>query len=520
MQEVLDQILDYLRGIWRRRWVGLAVAWLIAIVGTVVAFRIPDRYEASARVYVDTQSILRPLLSGIALPPNFEQEVAILGRTLISRVNVEKILRKSDLDLVAKTAAERDELVQETLKQLKIARAGGDNLYTITFRYPDPKKSRDVVQAALSVFMEQSLGDKRQDAESARRFIDDQIRAYEEKLREAEARVQAFRLKYMGVLGGSSKDYLTRMSDVAEEIKAARMELRAAEQSRDSMRKQLEDMEKGAFAESAPDAASGIVTPELDARIDAQRRTLDELLRRYTDQHPDVVGTKRLLAQLEEERAKEIESRKKAAAASAGKGLAPTSNPVVHQLRIAQAELEGNVASLRAKLADAESRYAQLRANAELMPKIDTELAQLNRDYEIQKRQYENLVSRRESASLTGELEQVGVAEFRVIDPPRVTPTPVAPNRALLLLGVLAAALAGGVLTSFAVSQVLPTFHDGRLLREVTKRPLLGIVSLVPSPATMRQRRRAALLFYGALGSLLVSYAALLAFAFATNRVA
>jgi len=218
MQEVIEQVLDYARGIWRRRWVGLAVAWLVAIIGAAVVWRMPDRYEASARVFVDTQSVLRPLLTGLALAPNLDQEVAILSRTLISRVNVEKVLRKSDLDLAAKTSADRDELIQETMKRLKIARAGGDNLYTLSFQYPDPKKSRDVVQSALSVFMEQSLGDKRQDTESARRFLDEQIRAYEERLREAEGRLQAFRLKYMNVMGGSSKDYLSRMGEVAEEI--------------------------------------------------------------------------------------------------------------------------------------------------------------------------------------------------------------------------------------------------------------------------------------------------------------
>ena len=88
-----------MRGIWHRRWIGLAVAWLAAIIGIAVVYRIPERYEASARVYVDTESLLRPLLAGLAIQPNLDQQVSLMSRTLISRPNVEKLVRMADLDL-------------------------------------------------------------------------------------------------------------------------------------------------------------------------------------------------------------------------------------------------------------------------------------------------------------------------------------------------------------------------------------------------------------------------------------
>jgi uncharacterized protein involved in exopolysaccharide biosynthesis len=152
------------------------------------------------------------------------------------------------------------------------------------------------------------------------------------------------------------------------------------------------------------------------------------------------------------------------------------------------------------------------------MPRIDMELTQLDRDYGIQKRQYESLVSRRETASLTGKLEDAGVAEFRIIDPPRVTPNPVAPNRLLLLGVVVAASLFAGLATSWLVSQTRPTFRDGRTLREVAQRPLLGMISILPTHNWRVMRRRAALLFAGGLSGLLVSYGAAFAFFFLTTR--
>src|SRR5262245_35628563 len=86
---------------WHRRWVAICVAWLAAAIGVAVAMKIPDRYEASARLYVDTQSLLRPLMAGISIQPNLDQQVTLLSRTLISRPNIEKLVRMADLDLAS-----------------------------------------------------------------------------------------------------------------------------------------------------------------------------------------------------------------------------------------------------------------------------------------------------------------------------------------------------------------------------------------------------------------------------------
>ena len=513
MQELVEQLLALLRGMWQRRWIGLGVAWAIAIIGVVIVFRLPDKYEASARVYVDTQSLLQPLMAGMAVTPDAGQQVAILSRILLTRPNLEKIIRKSDLDTSAGKNA--TDLVDNTASSLTIARAGGDNVYTIAFRYPDSRKARDVVQAALSTFIEQSLGQTRIGTDSARKFLDDQIKDYEAKLRESEARTQAFRLKYMGLLGSSGRDYFSQMTAMNEQIKDTRVELSVAEQTRDSIRQQLEEQTKRG-PEASRSRAAAVATPELDARINDQKRQLDELLRKYTDQHPDVVSTKRLLTQLLDDRRRELAVRSKGAESEPDSPW--SGDPVAQQLKVALNDAEANLTAVRARLGEYESRHNQLRLSAETMPKIDMELTQLNRDYEIQKRQYESLVARRETASLTGKLEDAGVAEFRIIDPPRVTPTPVAPNRLLLVGGVIVVSLFAGLAASWVVSQVRPTFHEGRSLREVAQRPLIGMVSILPTHGLRRLRRRAALLFASGVGGLFASYGAALALVLLTTR--
>src|SRR6202521_4067672 len=239
------------------------------------------------------------------------------------------------------------------------------------------------------------------------------------------------------------------------------------------------------------------------------------MLRKYTDQHPDVVSTKRLLVQLLEDRKREIAARSRAAENDPG-NPSLSGDPVAQQLKVALNDAEANLTTVRARLGEYDARYNHLRASAETLPKIDMELTQLNRDYEMQKHQYDSLVMKRETATLTGKLEEAGVAEFRIIDPPRVTPNPVAPNRLLSLGGVVALSLVAGLAMSWLVSQVRPTFHDGRSLREIAQRPLLGMVSALPTHGLRVMRRRAALLFAGGLSGLLASYGAAFAFLFLT----
>src|SRR5438128_5386675 len=120
MHELLRKALDHLRGMWHRRWIGLAAAWVAAIVAVAIVYRIPEKYEASARVYVDTESLLRPLLAGLAIQPNVDQQVALMSRTLISRPNVEKLIRIADLDLNVTTEPARDGLIDSVMKSIHL----------------------------------------------------------------------------------------------------------------------------------------------------------------------------------------------------------------------------------------------------------------------------------------------------------------------------------------------------------------------------------------------------------------
>lgn len=505
MEEILHQVMTALRGIWRRRWIGIAVAWAVAIIGAVIVLRIPDRYEATARVYVDTQTVLKPLMSGLAVQPNIDEQIGMLARTLISRPNIEKIMRSADLDVTVTTPAERDRLIDSLLTRIRFTGSGRENIYSISFQDQQPQRGQRVVQDLLSLFVESGVGNKRRDAESARRFIDEQIRGYEKKLEEAENRVKEFKIANLGYTSGSAGgDYFARTSALQEEVSRARAELRAAEESREALKRELTGEEPVLLPDmglGAPGTAS-----EFDARIDLQRKALDELLRRYTDQHPDVVTTRRLIEQLEEQKKQDIEARRKAAAASPLKTSSST-NPVFQQIRVSLAEAEATVAALRARLSESEGRLGQLKAISGRAPQIEAEMAQLNRDYEILRKNYELLVARRESASMAEDVDSTArMADFRIIDPPRVSPKAVFPNRAALVPVVLLLALGAGLAAALAVSQLMPTFHDPRQLRGSTQRAVLGSISMQATLPVIRQRRLSRAAFGASLASLLAVY--------------
>jgi len=226
-------------------------------------------------------------------------------------------------------------------------------------------------------------------------------------------------------------------------------------------------------------------------------------MQRFTDRHPDVVSAKHLVAELEQQKKKEVEELRKAAMASPGGGLNTSTSLAYQELNRVLATSEVQVAALKARVAEYAARYNQARALVKTAPKIEAEAAQLNRDYAIHKKNYEDLVARRESASMSGDLDVAsGLADFRLVDPPRVSPKPVSPNRLLLLPLALVAAIGAGLFTAFAASQLWPVFHKATDLRAKIDLPLLGVVSKVLSDADKRRERVDWMRFAAASGSL------------------
>ncbi len=528
MDEILRTAVRYLRQMWAYRWIGLLVTWVIAIVGGVVVFKMPDKYEASARLFVDTQSLLRPLMSGLAIQPNLDQQVVMLSKTLISRPNMEKVIRMADLDIAAVDKKTKDELIEDLLKNVKLS-GGRDNLYTVAYANKDRGSAQKVVQSIVTLFVESGLGGKRQNVDSAKKFIEEQIKSYEAKLLESEQRLKEFRIRNLDRKGISAGSFFSQAEELQPKIRQAQLDLREAVNSRDAIKKQVE-LAASRNAGNAPAGTEDKVDipanfpTSVDGRLNELNNMLDALVQRFTEQHPDVKAIKARIAELEKVKSEEIREARLRAQGKASEG-APAAQRSIddilsQQLALALAEAEASVASMSARVSEYEERFKEVREAAKLAPEIDAEFAQLNRDYEIQRSNYNQLIERREAANMSEEMDASGVAEFRLIEPPRVGPRPSSPDRILLLPLVLLASLSGGLMATFLASQIRPVFHDGRALAEASGFPVLGTVSMLLDSNRRKYEWRRSAVFFGGVGTLVAAYGALIAFVALVSRTA
>lgn len=495
MHETLNYLLSELRSAWRFRWLALSAAWVACLAGWVYVSAMPDRYEATARVYVDTTSQLRQILGNQIVEPDLDSQLNFVREAMLGRVQLEKIARSTDLALGAHSEEELNAVIDRLRSRINISISGNqrgrprDTVYTIRYSDVDRPVALNVVETMLDTFVEDTLGTRRQGSENAREFIELQVREYEQRLADAEERLAAFRREHADVLPGQQGGYFQRLQAETAALEEVEQQLELAESRRDRMREQLRG--------DRPTEASGQGEPapnSLEARIREQETRLEEMLLRYTDRHPDVIAARetleRLRTQLEEQRA----------AVAAGGGPAPADNPVYQALQISLNEVEVEIASLTADRSRRQARVARLRGLIEEVPEVEAQLARLNRDYDVVNAQYQALLRSLETERLTREASESDQIDFRVIDPPAVPTSPSGPQRPILLLGVLFAGLGGGGGLAFLLAQVRPVFTGPKELRDLTGLPVVGVVSLT-SPQLHRIKRRAELMTF-ALGCL------------------
>jgi polysaccharide chain length determinant protein (PEP-CTERM system associated) len=505
MQELLAIVLSYAQSTWRYRWVVLVTAWLVAVIGWAIVAQLPDKYRANARIFVDTNSVLQPLLQGVAIQPDFGQRVALMSRILLTRPNLEKIIRMSDIDLSIESEKDKEKVFADLKSNLQLGGERSHNsMYRVSYENVEPALAKRVVQSAITVFVEGALGEHRGESVDAQKFLIKQIAAYEQRLAEAEKRLADFKRENVGMLGGSAEGYYSRMETAKTQLEAAELELKEAQNRRDDVKKQLEDGGEEFAAAFIKKMKLENATP-LDARVNALRENLDRLLLKYTELHPDVKETRRMIAALTEQRQRELE------AEGGYEGLVSAgrqTSPVYQQMRVMLSEADAQVAAMQARVQAYQQQVEELAKKTDAIPKVEAKLKQLDRDYGTIKGQYATLLQRRESAFLSEEVEKTAEdIKFRVVDPPRVPLEPSAPNRVVLNTGVFFGAISGGLALGFFLALLTPVFNSGRELSTKTGLPLLGVVTLVDEPNRSVKRRLLFVPFTALSVGLVVAYA-------------
>lgn len=519
MNDIVILLYAYARALWRRRWVAMAAAWVICMLGWIVVAMMPDRYEASARVYADSRTVLQRVVDGIAIDQDFDSELQMVREALLSRPQVEAVAHKTKLDANIKDDAAMDALITNLQEGISVvATTSGDRnararsnekrdiVYTISYQHPDRSKSVDVVRTLLDNFVEGTLSGNRAGASEAQSFLSKEIADLEKRLAESEERLAEFKKRNVGMLPeagatGGSVDYFSRLSTEQAGMQRARTDLAIAMSRREELQRQLNSARQYLPGTSSTAGGSTAGGSDLTARRLQSEAELQELLLRFTDKHPEVIALRESIAELQARESQEMASLQRGGAGT-GAIRSLSVNPVYQSIQTQLAQSEVDIAALRGAVGQHEKEIARLNTFVDSAPEVEQEYSRLNRDYDVIKAQYESLVRRLEQARVSDAAAQSGIVRFEVIEPPHASLSPVWPNRGLLTIAVLLAGLVLGAALALVPQFLRPTFDSTKALTTLTGLPVLGSVSLLPragEPLMLRREVRLLSLAGGAL---------------------
>ena len=496
MNGLYDELRIALHTIWTRRWIALAVAWGVAVLGWAAVAQIPNSYESRARVFVQMNTIL-PNAVGISAADQ-QRDVDTIRQTLTSAMSLEKVVRGTDLANTVKTDRDVADRVNTLSKAIKIT-AQQDNLFEIVASGSSPKVTAQIVQKLIDLFVEQNLSGDRDETNSSLKFLDAQLEQRQKQLADADAKRADFQNRYLGSLPGSGS-LTDRMGAARSAMAQVDSDLAAAQSALSVVSGQMAGTPANIPGAAGAAASAGPARARLNA---IQGQLADARARGYTENHPDVVALRSQLASAQ------------AAARSepmvGGGGATSASNPAYLGLRSIQADKQAQVAALSARKGQLQHDLDAINGKLAGDPAVAAQQSQIDNDYQVMKDSYAKLLADREAIKLRGQAQsQTDSIKFSVIDPPTAPRVPAAPNRPLLLTGVLIAGLSVGVAVAFALGQLKTTFATAARLEKATGMPVIGSIGEMVTKAQVATRRRLLLYYGGGAAALGVAYIALL----------
>lgn len=496
MSEIFDELRAALWSVWHRRWIAIATAWGVCLLGWLVIAMIPNKYESKARVYVDVQDVLSKQL-GIA--GDGKEEIMRVRQTLSSAKNLEKVITSTRLGEGITERGALDAAIAELEKKVKVT-SEQDNLFEITAEIgrgdlgdaENAVLARDVVQKLLDILREEHVIGNRTGISTAIGDLDRQLDERKLELEQAEQRRLAFEAQYPDLVGGS-ESLSNKVQQARTELRNVDADLAAAESGLAAISAQLASTPRslaGGPQASGPRAAL----------LQAQTQLAELRARGLTDSHPDIVAMNRQVALLAKQ------------AAGAGEDAGGTPNPAYASLIAIRSERQASVEALQARRAALQSNFAALMASQASEPAVAAEANRISRDYDVLRQNYEKLLQDREALRTRGKVEdKASQFRFDIIQQPTVPQKPAAPNRPLLLLGVLVVGLGAGVAAAYAMGQLKSSFATPQKLERAFDLPVIGAISLTISDAARVTERRRLRQFAGACGGLAAMFVILLA---------
>ncbi|MFC0589093.1 XrtA system polysaccharide chain length determinant [Novosphingobium aquiterrae] len=494
MNSIFDEARAAVFSVWHRRWLALAVAWGICMVGWLLVAMIPNNYESRARIFVQLDDVLADVTG---VPSDGKRDIDRVRQTLTSAVNLEKVIRGTSLGNDITTPKAMENTILSLAKTVKVE-SQQENLFEITARYGDgvhsdaenAKLAQDIVQKMIDIFREENLAGNRGEMTTSLDFMNQQLAVRQKELETAEQKRLAFEAQNPDAAGGGLS-VLQKLEASRAELRGIDADLAAAQSALAAINGQLAGTPKTLPGMASTGGAKGAYA-QAQADLNAMRA------RGLTENHPDVIAAKNQVNAL------------RAAASSEG-GPSGTPNPAYSSLESIRADRQATVMGLTARRAAVQGDVSRITSQQITNPQVVAEQQRINRDYDVLKQQYDKLLQDREELRLRGQVQtEHSAVKFQVIDPPTTPRGPVWPNRPLMLLAVLFAGIGGGVAAAFAMGQLRSTFATTAKLERALGLPVLGAITTTLTDGGRDLRRKRGKLFYAASGALAVVFALLL----------
>jgi polysaccharide chain length determinant protein (PEP-CTERM system associated) len=494
LKQLVEELRAAIWSVWNRRWLALGIAWAICLAGWLVVALIPNSYESQARIFVQLDDVLAEQI-GIGSASR-ERNIERVRQTLVSAVNLEKVVRSTRLGDEITSASDMERAVAALSGDIKVV-GDGSNVFQITAvsgrrdlsGADNAALAQAIVQRMIDIFREENLGGARGDMRESIDFINTQLAQRQRELEDAEQRRLQFEALHPELIGGSAS--------LQQSLAATRSELRSVEADLAAAQTALAGIEGQIAGTPRTLIVPGSGGPQA-ALLQAEATLAQYRAQGLTDSHPDVQALTRQIATLRER-------------ASADNGASGTANPTYTSLVTMRSQSLANVQSLQSRAAALRSELASTMASQAQEPGAAAEAQRISRDYEVLRQQYDELLQDREQLRLRGQVEsERSAVQFEVVDPPTTPRSPAAPNRPLLLAGVLLMGLGAGAGIAFALSKLGSTFATAGQLERSFDLPVIGTISHSMNQAAKALRRRHLKYFAGATGALCLLFFVLL----------
>jgi polysaccharide chain length determinant protein (PEP-CTERM system associated) len=471
----------------RRKWVAIAVFVVSASAPIALAAWLPDLYQATATILVETQQVSEELVRP-SVTSELGARIQRIRQEVMSRSRLEDLITRLNLyaDRRQKGTAFGD-IVEDMRRDVRLeptgvdAQAGGRGptiAFALTYSGRDPETVALVANTIADLYVEEHGKLRAGQAALTAEFLKAQLADIKRELDRQEARTSEFKLRHLGELPQQIEANLGSLDRLSTQLRLnTESQIRALDR-RDRLESELSNAES--TAPSNPRSES-----HREAELDKLRTELTLLRQNYSDKHPDVIAAKAAIASLENR-------------ASQGAGI-PDSPPPPAQTktRISQGleDVESELTALRAEEARLRGAILAYEQRVDNVPKRQEEFETISRDYAATKDRHDTLLKRYEEAQLAASLEQGQQTEqLRILDPAIPPRYPAAPARLRLIAAGLIFSLVLAVGALFAAEQLDTSFHTVEDLQKTVRGPIVFSIPLIEtSHASRRYWRRAVL---------------------------